>query len=83
MLSLYVPGTSPVHRAPAGLKLAVLAVLGVALFATARLELVAAALVLVLAAGLRRGAAAVAGAHRAGAARVDLAGRRCSASTCW
>jgi biotin transport system permease protein len=52
MLSLYVPGTSPVHRAPAGLKLAVLAVLGVALFATARLELVAGALVLVLAAGL-------------------------------
>ena len=38
MLSLYVPGTSPVHRAPAGLKLAVLAVLGVALFATARLN---------------------------------------------
>jgi biotin transport system permease protein len=52
MLSLYVPGTSPVHRAPAGLKLAVLAVLGVALFATARLELVAAAFVLVVAAGL-------------------------------
>jgi biotin transport system permease protein len=52
MLSLYVPGTSPVHRAPAGLKLAVLALLGVALFATARLELVAAAFVLVVAAGL-------------------------------
>jgi len=52
MLSLYVPGTSPVHRAPAGLKLAVLALLGVALFATARLEVVAAAFVLVLAAGL-------------------------------
>ena len=52
MLSLYVPGTSPVHRAPAGLKLAVLAVLGVALFATARLDLVAGALVLVVAAGL-------------------------------
>jgi biotin transport system permease protein len=52
MLSLYVPGTNPVHRAPAGLKLAALAVLGVALFATARLDLVAAALGLVLAAGL-------------------------------
>jgi biotin transport system permease protein len=52
MLSLYVPGTTPVHRAPAGLKLAVLALLGLALFATARLVLVAAALVLVLAAGL-------------------------------
>jgi biotin transport system permease protein len=52
MLSLYVPGTSPVHRAPAGLKLAALAGLGIAVFATARLELVAAALGLVLAAGL-------------------------------
>jgi biotin transport system permease protein len=52
MLSLYVPGTTPVHRAPAGLKLAVLALLGLALFATARLVLVATALVLVLAAGL-------------------------------
>jgi biotin transport system permease protein len=52
MQSLYVPGTTPVHRAPAGLKLAVLALLGLALFATARLVLVAAALVLVLAAGL-------------------------------
>jgi biotin transport system permease protein len=52
MLSLYVPGTTPVHRAPAGLKLAVLALLGLALFATARLVLVTAALVLVLAAGL-------------------------------
>ncbi|HEY4626986.1 MAG TPA: energy-coupling factor transporter transmembrane protein EcfT [Blastococcus sp.] len=52
MLSLYVPGASSVHRAPAGLKLAVLAMLGVAVFTTARLELVAAALVLVLAAAL-------------------------------
>jgi biotin transport system permease protein len=52
MLSLYVPGTSQVHRAPAGLKLAVLAVLGVALFATARLDIVGSALVLVVAAGL-------------------------------
>lgn len=52
MLSLYVPGTSLVHRAPAGLKLAALAVLGVALFATARLDLVASALVLVLSVGL-------------------------------
>ncbi|TFV91326.1 energy-coupling factor transporter transmembrane protein EcfT [Blastococcus sp. CT_GayMR16] len=52
MLSLYVPGASPVHRAPAGLKLAVLAVLGVGLFATGRLDLVATALLLVLATGL-------------------------------
>jgi biotin transport system permease protein len=52
MLSLYVPGTTPVHRAPAGLKLAVLAALGIAVFATARLDVVATALVLVLAAGL-------------------------------
>jgi biotin transport system permease protein len=52
MLSLYVPGTSPVHRSPAGLKLAVLAVLGVGMFATARLELVAAALLLVLVSAL-------------------------------
>ena len=52
MLSLYVPGTTLVHRAPAGLKLAVLAALGVTLFATARLEHVAAAFVLVLSAGL-------------------------------
>jgi biotin transport system permease protein len=52
VLSLYVPGTTLVHRAPAGLKLAVLAALGVALFATARLEWVAAAFVLVVAVGL-------------------------------
>jgi biotin transport system permease protein len=52
MLSLYVPGTSPVHRASAGLKLAALAGLGVAVFATARLEVVAAAFALVLVAGL-------------------------------
>jgi biotin transport system permease protein len=52
MLSLYVPGTSPVHRARAGLKLAALAGLGVGLFATARLDVVVGALVLVLAVGL-------------------------------
>lgn len=52
MLSLYLPGTSAVHRAPAGLKLAVLAALGLALFATARLELVAGAFMTVLAVGL-------------------------------
>jgi biotin transport system permease protein len=52
MLSLYVSGTSPVHRAPAGLKLAVLAALGVTLFATDRLELVTGAFVLVVALGL-------------------------------
>ena len=52
MLSLYVPGTTPVHRAPAGSKLAVLALLGIGMFVTGRLALVAAALVLVLALGL-------------------------------
>jgi biotin transport system permease protein len=52
MLSLYVPGTSPVHRAPAGMKLVALAALGIALFATTRLEVVATALLLVLASGL-------------------------------
>ncbi|MGY1638161.1 energy-coupling factor transporter transmembrane component T family protein [Geodermatophilus sp. SYSU D00742] len=52
MLSLYLPGTSPVHRAPAGLKLAVLAALGVGLFVVSRVEVVAAALVAVLAVGL-------------------------------
>ena len=66
MLSLYVPGTSPVHRAPAGLKLGVLAVLGVALFATARLELVAAALGL---GGGRGGRRRCAGRRRAGRCR--------------
>ena len=52
MLSLYVPGTSPVHRTRAGLKLAVLAALGTGLFAFPRIEVVAAALVGVLVAGL-------------------------------
>ncbi|MGY1634996.1 energy-coupling factor transporter transmembrane component T family protein [Geodermatophilus sp. SYSU D01186] len=52
MLSLYLPGTSPVHRAPAGLKLAVLASLGVGLFLVSRVEVVAGALVAVLALGL-------------------------------
>ncbi|MGY1688702.1 energy-coupling factor transporter transmembrane component T family protein [Geodermatophilus sp. SYSU D01105] len=52
MLSLYLPGTSPVHRAPAGLKLAVLAGLGVGLFVASRLEVLAAALAAVLAVGL-------------------------------
>jgi len=52
MLSLYVPGASLVHRAPAGAKLAVLAALGIGLFATARLDLVAGALGIVLALGL-------------------------------
>ncbi|MGY1661054.1 energy-coupling factor transporter transmembrane component T family protein [Geodermatophilus sp. SYSU D00705] len=52
MLSLYLPGTSPVHRAPAGLKLAVLAALGVGLFLVSRVEVVAGALVAVLALGL-------------------------------
>jgi biotin transport system permease protein len=52
MLSLYVPGTSVVHRAPAGLKLAVLAALGAGLFATERPEVIGGALLGVLAAGL-------------------------------
>ena len=52
MLSVYVPGASPVHRAPAGLKLGVLALLGVAVFATERLEVVAGALLLVVVTGV-------------------------------
>ncbi|MGY1705358.1 energy-coupling factor transporter transmembrane component T family protein [Geodermatophilus sp. SYSU D00697] len=52
MLSLYLPGTSPVHRAPAGLKLAVLAGLGVGLFVASRLDVLAAALAAVLVVGL-------------------------------
>jgi biotin transport system permease protein len=52
MLSLYLPGASPVHRAPAGLKLAALAGLGVGLFLMTRVEVVAAALLAVLAVGL-------------------------------
>jgi biotin transport system permease protein len=52
MLSLYLPGASPVHRAPAGLKLAVLAALGVGLFLVSRVEVVAGALGAVLAVGL-------------------------------
>ncbi len=52
MLSLYVPGSSPVHRVRAGLKLAVLAALGTGLFAVPRIGVVAAALVGVLVAGL-------------------------------
>jgi biotin transport system permease protein len=52
MLSLYVPGSSPVHRAPAGLKLAVLAALGIGLFLTDRVEIVAGALAVVLLLGL-------------------------------
>jgi biotin transport system permease protein len=52
MLSLYLPGTSPVHRAPAGGKLAVLAALGVGLFLSSRLAVVGAALAGVLVVGL-------------------------------
>ena len=52
MLSLFVPGTSPVHRARAGLKLAVLAALGTGLFAVPRIGVVGAALAGVLVAGL-------------------------------
>jgi biotin transport system permease protein len=52
MLSLYLPGSSPVHRAPAGLKLAALAALGAGLFVVSRVEVVTAALAAVLAVGL-------------------------------
>jgi biotin transport system permease protein len=52
MLSLYVPGASPVHRAPPGLKLGLLAALGVSLFLTDEPAAVAGALVAVLAVGL-------------------------------
>lgn len=44
MLSLYVPGTSVLHRAPAGLKLGLLAALGVGLFLTERATVVGGAL---------------------------------------
>lgn len=52
MVSLYVPGGSLVHRAPAGLKLAVLAGLGVGLFLTDRPVVVGGALVVAVAVGL-------------------------------
>ncbi len=51
-LALYHPTASPVHRAPAGLKLLALAVLSGVLFAVPRLDLVGAALAGVLAVGL-------------------------------
>jgi biotin transport system permease protein len=51
-LALFHPVAGPVHRAPAGLKLLVLAGLGVGLFAVPRLDLVGAALAGVLAVGL-------------------------------
>ncbi|MGY1745068.1 CbiQ family ECF transporter T component [Blastococcus sp. SYSU D00695] len=51
-LSLYVPVASPVHRAPAGLKLAALAALAVALFLADRLAVVAGVLGAVLLLGL-------------------------------
>lgn len=52
MLALYVPGTSAVHRAPAGLKLALLAALGAGLFLTDRPMVVGGALAVVLALAL-------------------------------
>ena len=52
MLSLYVPGSTVVHRTPAGLKLALLAALGVGLFLTGRPAVVGGALALVTAVGL-------------------------------
>jgi biotin transport system permease protein len=51
-LALYVPVASPVHRAPAGLKLAGLAGLSALLFAVSRLDVVGGALAGVLALGL-------------------------------
>ena len=83
MLSLYVPGGSLVHRAPAGLKLAALAALGCRAVrdraprpggrrAGARAG-----------GGAGRRAAAGRGADLAGATGVDLAGRAVRASTCW
>jgi biotin transport system permease protein len=51
-LSLYVPVPSPVHRAPAGLKLALLAALAVALFLVDRLPVAAGTLAAVLLLGL-------------------------------
>ena len=47
-LALYVPGTTPVHRAPAGVKLLALAGLAVLLFAVPALPVVAGVLVGVL-----------------------------------
>ncbi len=58
-LSLYVPVASPVHRAPAGLKLGLLAALAVALFLVDRLPVAAGTLAAVLLAGL--GAARIPG----------------------
>jgi biotin transport system permease protein len=51
-LALYVPVASPVHRAPAGLKLGLLAALAVALFLVDRMAVVAGALAVVLLIGL-------------------------------
>lgn len=52
MLSLYLPGESLVHRAPAGLKLGLLAALGVGLFLTERPAVVAGALAGAVAVGV-------------------------------
>jgi biotin transport system permease protein len=51
-IALYHPAPSPVHRAPAGLKLLVLAALGVLLFAVPRLDVVGGVLAGVLVVGL-------------------------------
>jgi biotin transport system permease protein len=51
-LALYHPAAGPVHRAPAGLKLLVLAALGVLLFAVPRLDVAGGALAGVLLVGL-------------------------------
>jgi biotin transport system permease protein len=50
--SLYIPGTSPLHRAPTWSKLAALAALGVGLFAASRIEVAAGALAVVVTTGL-------------------------------
>jgi biotin transport system permease protein len=52
MLSLYVPGGSVVHRAPAGLKLAVLAALGIGLFQVGSPAVMVVALALVVVVGV-------------------------------
>ena len=51
-VALYAPGTSPVHRSPAGAKLLALVALSVLLFAVPRVPVAAAALAGVLLAGL-------------------------------
>lgn len=65
-LALYVPIASPVHRAPAGLKLLTLVAVSVVVFAVPTLPVVGGVLAAVLLVGL-------------GVARLP---RRCSAARC-